>query len=71
MAEGKERKRSEDEGARRREDKGGGRYLEVPVSRREGNISCAVIGKAGRAEYFSSEASEVPSLRLAEFTVPR
>ena len=58
-----------EEERRRREDEGGWRYLEVPCSRGEGNSSCAVIGKAGRAEYFCSEASEVPSSRLAEFMV--
>ena len=56
-------------GRRRREDKGGKRYLEVPGSRREGNSSCAIIGKSVRGEYLSCKASEVPSLRFAEFTI--
>ena len=55
-------------GRRRRDDEGGGRHLVVPGSRREGNNSCFVNGKGRRAEYFRSEASEVPSSRLAEIT---
>ena len=58
-------------GRRRREAPGGVRYLEVRGSRRERNNNCFNIGEAGRAEFFCSEASEVPSSRLAEFTVGR
>ena len=65
-AEEDRRRRGEDDA----QTKGGGRYLEVLGSRREGNSSCAIIGEAGRAEYFLSEASETPSSRLEELTVP-
>ena len=46
-----------------------GRYLEVRGSRCERDNSFINIGEAGRVAYLCCKAFEVPSLRLAEFTV--